>query len=242
MHLITRAQTTYAISPHAVPQFQTEQFEPSWWRARNTITGQSVGRGTTWFLRLEDKELVLRHYYRGGLVGQLLGDRYLFNGIHNSRAVVECELLINMQHQGLPVPKPWAVRIQRSGIFYRMDILLERIHQAQDLVHLLRQQALTAAQWQMIGQTIRRFHQAGIDHADLNAHNILMDQAQQAWLIDFDKGRQRSAGKWQQHNLDRLLRSLRKEAALHTVFNWQPADWQALLAGYQRFQIPDSPR
>ncbi len=242
MQLITDNHTTYAISAPAVPYFQAEQFEPDWWHTQHAVIGQSTGRGTTWFVRLGEKELVLRHYYRGGLVGKLLGDRYLFNGIRNSRAVVECELLTNMQRQGLPVPTPWAVRIQRSGIFYRMDILLERIPHALDLVHHLQQQPLSMTQWQMVGQTIRRFHQAGIDHADLNAHNILMDQAQQAWLIDFDKGRQRSAGKWQQHNLDRLLRSLRKEATLHTLFHWQPADWQALLTGYQRFQIPYSPR
>ncbi|MDE4025769.1 3-deoxy-D-manno-octulosonic acid kinase, partial [Glaesserella parasuis] len=45
----------------------------------NRLLGSSKGRGTTWFLNTE-KELgvnsVLRHYYRGGLFGKFVKDRY----------------------------------------------------------------------------------------------------------------------------------------------------------------------
>ena len=233
MHLITHDHTTYGVSLHALARFQPEQFEPDWWQMQHAITGQSYGRGITWFVRLAEQELVLRHYYRGGLLGKWLQDRYWFNGITRSRAYQEFQLLTHMHAQGLPVPQPWAMRVQRSGLFYRMDILLERIPQATDLVQRLRQNPLSTEQWYAIGQTVKRFHQAGIYHDDLNAHNILLDHQERTWLIDFDKGKQQPAGTWQQANLQRLQRSLHKEATLHTPFHWQAAtDWQALLRGY----------
>ena len=58
---------------------------------------------------------------------------------------------------------------------------------------------------------IARFHRAGLDHADLNAHNILFDSNGRGWLIDFDRGVLRiPATHWRERNLKRLLRSLLK--------------------------------
>jgi len=61
------------------------------------------------------------------------------------------------------------------------------------------------------GRLIARFHRAGLDHADLNAHNILFDANGHGWLIDFDRGVQRiPATAWRERNLKRLHRSLVK--------------------------------
>jgi 3-deoxy-D-manno-octulosonic acid kinase len=57
---------------------------------------------------------------------------------------------------------------------------------------------------------IKRFHQAGLDHVDLNARNILVDPHGKPWLIDLDRCRLRAAGKWQEANLSRLARSIQK--------------------------------
>jgi predicted Ser/Thr protein kinase len=79
---------------------------------------------------------------------------------------------------------------------------------------------------------LRRFHDAGLDHADLNAHNILLDSRGDFWLIDFDKARLRAAGGWREGNLQRLERSLRKLQGLSPRFCWTQADWAELRAGY----------
>ncbi|MBU0655721.1 MAG: 3-deoxy-D-manno-octulosonic acid kinase [Gammaproteobacteria bacterium] len=234
MDIITHGNTTYGIHPTYSARFQPEHFDPTWWQAQDAIIGQSQGRGITWFVRLGQREMVLRHYYRGGILGRLLHDRYLFNGFLRSRAVMEFRLLEQMRQQGLPVPRPCAVRLIRHGLIYRTDILLERITGARDLVHILQERALDMAEWQAIGRMIRHFHTANIDHADLNSHNILLDTDGKPWLIDFDKGKQRADGSWKQANLDRLLRSLRKEWELNPASYWQQSDWQALLAGYGR--------
>jgi len=61
-----------------------------------------------------------------------------------------------------------------------------------------------------VGTTVRRFHDAGLDHVDLNARNLLVDPQGKVWLIDLDRCRRRQPGKWQEANLERLQRSLAK--------------------------------
>ena len=38
--------------------------------------------------------------------------------------------------------------------------------------------------WIDIGRCIRRFVDAGVHHADLNAHNVLLDSEDRVWLVD----------------------------------------------------------
>jgi 3-deoxy-D-manno-octulosonic acid kinase len=90
---------------------------------------------------------------------------------------------------------------------------------------------LPAAAWSAVGATIRRFHDAGFCHADLNAHNILLDDTFRVTLIDFDRGTRRAAGRWRAANLARLQRSLRKVSAAEPEA-FSADHWAALLAGY----------
>lgn len=203
-----------------------------YWRQRAQVRATGSGRGNSFFIDHGDQQWVLRHYQRGGLVGKLVHDYYLGVSVAHSRAMREYALLEQMAASGLPVPRPLVAGCQRRGLLYRADILIERIAAARNLFALLTANAVTASQWRHIGTTVRRFHDAGIDHADLNIHNILLDAAGQCWLIDFDRGRQRRPGGWQANNLRRLLRSLNKEKRKHPALGWQPPHWQLLLDGY----------
>ena len=64
--------------------------------------------------------------------------------------------------------------------------------------------------WAAIGRCIRRFHDYGLCHADLNAHNILLRGDREVFLIDFDRCARRQPGMWRDANLARLRRSLDK--------------------------------
>lgn len=216
----------------SLSSLSSELFEPSFWHARNAITGTATGRGITWFVRDGERELVLRHYRRGGLFGRLIKDLYAGLDPANSRAMRELALLAAMRKEDLPVPVPIGARLHRIGPLYRADLLIGRIPAARDLLAVLQSAPLTASQWQQIGAMIGRFHTAGIDHTDLNIHNILLDSDGQSWLIDFDKCDRRPAGPWQQANLARLQRSFEKEKRLHPDLCWTGAEWQALLNGY----------
>lgn len=223
--------------PQIAPEFSPEYFSVPYWQNKQAITGQSKGRGITWFLRADERsDWVLRHYWRGGLIGRYIQDRFFFTGLKNTRAFAEFNLLQHMVDDELPVPKPVAARISKGIFTYQADILIERIPDAEDLVQILKREPLSPAVWQQIGQVLAQFHQAGVYHADLNAHNILRDKQGKIWLIDFDKGAMKHPGRWQAKNLARLLRSFQKELGLHQNFNWQMDDWQALLVAYQSYR------
>ena len=151
-------------------------FDPAWWQTHRQVVGSSIGRGVTWFVKDESRHLVLRHYYRGGLVGKVVRDRFWFEGVETSRAMAEYRLLAQLSEQGLPVPRPFAARMAKQGPFYRADILIERIRGAKDLVALLKQGAIDSEVWHRVGQTVRQLHDAGVYHADLNSHNLLLDK------------------------------------------------------------------
>ncbi len=218
--------------PQFYPQFELACFQPQFWQQQGLVTGQSKGRNTVWFVQQHGKHAVLRHYYRGGLVGKFNQDRFWPQPVALSRAMAEFSLLWQMRQWGLPVPRPCAALYQQQRLGYSADILLERIENTTDLAHLLQQRPLTAEEWQQLGALIARFHQHNVYHSDLNCHNILLDKQGKFWLIDFDKCAIRAPGNWLQANLARLLRSLLKERNLHQSFNWQPEQWPALLQGY----------
>ncbi|WP_341501861.1 3-deoxy-D-manno-octulosonic acid kinase [Gallaecimonas sp. GXIMD4217] len=219
--------------PDLLPAIGRDCFHYDYWQRRDAVTGHAFGRGTTFFLHHQGHDWVLRHYRRGGLVGKLINDSYLYLGLEKTRPVAEFKLLQYMVELGLPVPRPVAAHISRHGLWYRGDIIIERIPSARDLVAWLGEGPLGADDYKAVGRLIRRFHGAGIYHADLNSHNILRNEQGQLWLIDFDRGQRRPAGVWKEDNLARLKRSFEKEKGRLAHFHWQPDDWQALMAGYQ---------
>jgi len=211
-------------------------FDSDHWQTIGAITGTAKGRGTTWFFRPEtgsNTEYVLRHYYRGGLIGRLLKDQYLYTGLENTRAQREFTLLNTLIGLGLPAPRPVAFRVRRTRGHYKADIISERIPGARDLVDILKTTTLSESMWGNIGHTLRRFHDANVYHHDLNTHNILIDHEQKVWLIDFDKGAIRaSSPDWKAKNMARLARSFNKEKGRHSPWHWEDTDWQVLMRGY----------
>jgi 3-deoxy-D-manno-octulosonic acid kinase len=93
---------------------------------------------------------------------------------------------------------------------------------------------VSAEVWGRVGECIARFHRAGVWHADLNAHNVQIDSADQIYLLDFDRGRIRAAARsWQQSNLARLHRSLTKISANSTIARqFSAQEWSWLVEAY----------
>lgn len=199
------------------------------------LLGFSRGRGMTWFLNTQAElgvNIVLRHYYRGGLFGKFIKDHFFFRSLEKTRAYQEFELLCQMHQWELPVPRPVAIQVERSNFCYRADIMLERIENTRDLSKLLQTEKLTAEQYQQIGKLIRQLHDHQVHHSDLNIHNILLDDNGKFWLIDFDKCGITEGDSWKQDNLDRLLRSFKKEQERLGI-KFDEEDWQNLLIGYR---------
>lgn len=210
-----------------------EYFDGEYWKRNNAITGSAFGRGVTWFFKINSGEFVLRHYHRGGLIAKIIKDSYVYTGLKRTRAYQEFVVTQQLVDKQLPVPKPVAGQVIKQGLFYRADLITEKIAGARDLVAVLANTALDADTYYQIGVMLKRFHEAGLWHADLNTHNIILDANNKWWLIDFDRcSFKKPEQAWQQANLDRLKRSFIKEKSKDAHFKWQLSDWNLLMSGY----------
>jgi 3-deoxy-D-manno-octulosonic acid kinase len=233
---------------------QESLFDPDFWRARGELVTVIGGRGSAWFIASGARQWVLRHFRRGGFIARLSQDGYVWTGEEGVRAFAEWRLLELLARRGLPVPRPVAARYQRTGLRYRCDLITQRIVDAEPLSAALARDALPQPLWRAVGATVARLHGAGVDHADLNAHNILLgvkdaplgvrDGALGAKdvavgvkdavsVIDFDRGRLRAQGAWRARNLRRLRRSLAKISRDMPSGRYSDETWDWLMAGYK---------
>jgi len=219
---------------------QETLFDPEYWRARGELVTVIGGRGSAWFIASGARQWVLRHFRRGGFIARLSQDGYVWTGEEGVRAFAEWRLLELLARRGLPVPRPVAARYQRTGLRYRCDLITQRIVDAEPLSAALARRALPEPVWRAVGATVARLHGAGVDHADLNAHNILLGMKGDApgvkdgvTVIDFDRGRLRAQGAWRARNLQRLRRSLAKITRDLPSDRFSEETWGWLMAGYE---------
>jgi len=208
-------------------------FSVKTWADRSAIIGFAEGRGTTFFIDYQGQELVLRHYKRGGKIAQYVEDSYFWLGISASRAWREFRLLEYMQKCSLPVPRPVAAHVVRNGLLYKADLITQRIRHSHLLLKELSNNSLEQGHWVALGGVIKRFHDRGIEHVDLNVKNILLDEGGRFHLIDFDKCRKRSAlGSWQESNISRFKRSLNKAMLMEPEIEFNAECWKWFMQGY----------
>ena len=204
--------------PKLSPPIGPALFSADYWRDQHLVVGEAPGRGSALFVQATpDQQWVLRPYRRGGLAAKLSEQRYLWLGAERTRAFQELRLTATLYEQGLPVPAPIACCVTRHAVTYEAALLTVRIPGARALASLLEAGTADDALLRRVGAMIRRFHQVGLDHVDLNARNILIDLDATPWLIDLDRCRLRKPGKWKAANLARLCRSVAKFSAPERV-------------------------
>ena len=223
--------------------FDDALFNPKYLLLHQKVYRQARGRGQTYFFKHEQQDYVLKHYWRGGLVGKLNADFYFWNPLssqplklQHTRAYQEFALLTTVSVLNLPAPKPIAARICGSLLGYRADIITATLANTRPLVQVLIE-AISDKVWFDIGATIALFHRHNVYHDDLNANNILIDDGNQVFIIDFDKGKiiadiKIKSEQWKAQNLQRLLRSLIKEKLKDKKICFDDKHWRELLRGY----------
>jgi 3-deoxy-D-manno-octulosonic acid kinase len=217
-----------------INQISPERFTAAGWPHAEVLTGplRSAGRGNTIFVGNVPRQFVLRHYRRGGLLGKVVRDSYIFSGEDLTRSFMEWRLLDKLAANNMNVPRPAAARFCRRGTFYTADLITVRIPSVVSLSEYISTEERGEAFWQELGASIWKFHEAGVYHADMNAYNIQIDKDGDVWMLDFDKGALKAPGPWQQETLSRLHRSLVKILGLEPTLHFRKANWDQLLGGY----------
>jgi len=225
-----------------IPPLPKHPFNVNAWQHKGSWSATDNAQRSERFLRHGNGELVLHHFHRHSLVSRRSVDRHVGKVGLTGRSIRAFALLSQMRSLGLPVPRPLGVRVVRAGRYsYKADLLIERIPGALPLTHHLTEDTHTVSlPWKAIGETIRRFHDHGFDHVDLNARDILLGAQGDVWISEFDRCVRRPKGSWQLRALSRLRRSvLTAEPRLNTSAFCVQLEriWSDLDAGYStKFQ------
>ena len=205
------------------------------------------GRGPVYaFAAPDGSRWVARRYRRGGAVASLLGERYVRSGA--PRPFREMNATDEARRRGIPAPRVLAAAVYPDGPFYRGDLVTEYIAGTRDLAALLFGAAapeagagagvaeedpqLREAALRDAGHLLARMARAGVEHPDLNAKNVLLEERDgrvSAFLVDLDRVRVHPPGEAlpPEPMRSRLERSLRKfERA--TGRRLGEAEWRAL--------------
>jgi hypothetical protein len=186
--------------------------------------GGGAGRSATALVELPEstEALVLRRLLHGGLLGPILGPFFL----GTRRPLRELRVTAELRRAGAPVPRPalaWGRRC--AGPFWKLAVGTYLEPDAVDALAFLESEPppsrlLRAAE--AAGRAVRRFHDEGGRHADLQVKNLLIREradGPECVIIDLDKARitpgltpgERMA------QLMRLFRSLLKRDVLKGV-------------------------
>jgi len=207
--------------------------------SRRALFAQAVrrGRGQAPSVQLNpETSAVLRRYQHGGVLGPLTGRLFL----GPTRALTELEVTARAEAAGAPVPRVLCLAMWPSiGPFWSALIGTREERPAAELLAVLQQTDDTdgrCALAEEVGVAVRRLHQAGVEHHDLQLRNILVTAGapRRIVLVDLDRAvfhryafvptRRRAS------NLGRLARSVFKAGLWGARVG--PRERAAFLRGY----------
>lgn len=218
----------FLVNTDLCPNFVPEMFDPYYWTNKNQIFGTTKGRGTTYFVG-DTNRYVLRHYLRGGFISKFIHDGFVYPGRENSRSYKEFRLLDKLNDLGIKVPKPIAAHTSLNHYpIARYDIIVSYIENSHDLSTILQNRELSEEELVKIGELLIQLRNNNVYHPDLNIHNLLLDDKDDLWVIDFDKGA--IADGHFTEMIERLKRSFAKEQRIHpNKFFWTEEQFNTIL-------------
>jgi 3-deoxy-D-manno-octulosonic acid kinase len=191
-----------------------------------------AGRGAAYGVALGGVAAVVRHARRGGLLGPLLGDRYVGSPRHRR----ELTWSRRLADAGIPTPPFLAGIDYAAGLAHRADVATERVA-GLDLARLLFGDVpvgpdVRDATWRAVGHMVRRLHDAGWVHPDLQLRNVLVGGTPpRAWLLDVEAVRDGRSEAARRRNLERFYRSWSKWNRLNGP-RIDAGDFASFQAGY----------
>lgn len=193
------------------------------------------GRGASVLVEVDGERYVVRGGRRGGLPGRFVASLYC--GRH-PRVFDELVTTEELRQRGAPVVEVCAAAVYWvAPLLYRSWLVtrwLPGVHTLWQWSQQARDSVERSAMFTAVGRAVRRLHDAGACHPDLNLDNILVrvvDSLPVVWLLDLDGVHLTSAPIDGQADRARLRRSARKlDPHGATLVD---ADFRALDLGYE---------
>jgi len=208
-------------SRHPFKPYQVQQLLPALQMPPKTADHLLGGRRSVHRTHLDGVGTVMvKHYRRGGLLANFITRYYLRTT--KTRGQIEFEQMERARNLGCGVPEPVAYA-SCGRFFYRAWLVTREVERSQTMAQL----SHTSPERTAAAMTALR-HQAAIlinnniMHADFHPGNVLVDEDDQVYLIDFDKtglyrgGQKKLADKYlrrwcravQKHGLPQMLCTL----------------------------------
>ncbi|HZN54905.1 MAG TPA: lipopolysaccharide kinase InaA family protein [Candidatus Polarisedimenticolaceae bacterium] len=165
----------------------------SWdgWRAASQAVSGGSGRGGTAVIEgAGGARWRIKLMRRGGRLASLWKDRYP----SASRLVAILAASVEARARGIPTPRPIALAVEAgpSGLV-RGAMAFEEVEGGEDLARRVIGRALTRDDLAAVMRAVRRMHDGGMLHPDLNLGNLLLrgarPDASDVLVIDLDRAR-----------------------------------------------------
>lgn len=129
--------------------------------------------------------IVIKQYARGGFISHFNRDKYLYS--KKSRSELEFNALIDAEKAGVNVPQPVA-SVSKGFPFYKAWLVTKEIENAKNFAELCRDDENKAIDLlPEICANIDKLIENSIHHIDLHPGNIIIDNADKPFILDFDK-------------------------------------------------------
>lgn len=153
----------------------------------NANTALGGRRKVNIFSLPDGRAIAVKHYARGGLVRFLVKETYL--KLSTTRAEAEFMWLENVRRLGLSAPEPLAFAFKGHRL-YKCWLITREIENHQTLADIAFSDIVRTNRLipQLLDQTVTLI-QNSILHVDFHAGNVLVNDTDQLFLIDFDKAR-----------------------------------------------------
>lgn len=149
--------------------------------------GPDAGRGTVQLCDVPGGKAVIREYRRGGFVRHLLKRHYFMD----NRALKELKVWDVAYENELSVPKPLAAFWQKQGPLYTGAFVTEFVESEhlEDWLNAHTDSRERELILEKVGAAFAKMHTLHIVHADLQIRNVLITNAGEVKLIDFDNAK-----------------------------------------------------
>ncbi|MFW9845254.1 MAG: Kae1-associated kinase Bud32 [Candidatus Thorarchaeota archaeon] len=144
--------------------------------------------------------------------------------LRTSRTNRECKMLTVARRLGVPSPKVYWIDAQNHTI--AMEYIPGRqLKQLVNEISMNKLQKLTSE----FGRLIGFLHLGGVVHGDPTTSNVVVDQSEKMWVVDFGLAEMNATIEMKGVDLHLMRRAFET-----THWNFQDEMWKAALKGYKR--------